>query len=343
VRNYYFILTIILLTGIISANAQEKAIAAVETISLIDETETGSIHGKITTTDNQPAAYVTVGLKEINLFTSTDEKGTFLIRNIKPGNYILLVSMTGLQQQEKEVTVKAKDIAEVNFSLAENQKQLEEVVITTRKTLNQTPASIGKFAINPMDLPQSISVVGQGLIREQQAQRLGDVIKNVNGVYVTTTRGNVQESFGARGYGFGNSNLFKNGARINSGVIPEMSSLERVEVLKGSAAILYGQVAPGGILNMVTKQPKFTSGGEISMRAGSYDLYKPAVDFYGPISSSIAYRINGTYESAGSFRDKVSSERYYVNPSLLFKLGKRTELIAEGDYLYIEFTPDFGI
>ena len=72
---------------------------------------------------------------------------------------------------------------------------------------------------------------------------------------------------------------------------------------------------------LVTKQPKFKSGGEISVRTGSYDLYKPAIDFYGPVSSSIAYRINGTYETAGSFRDNVSSKRYYVNPSLLFKLG----------------------
>jgi iron complex outermembrane recepter protein len=343
VKHFYLALSFLLI-GFISTNAQIKAIAVNEEPGLLnDEAEAGSIQGKITTTDNQPAAYVTVGLKEINRFTSTNEQGFFLIKNVKPGNYTLLVSMTGLQPQEKQVSVKEKDIVTVDFSLAENQKQLEEVVITTRRTLNQKPVSIGKIDIAPMDLPQSIATVGQGVIREQQAQRLSDVIRNVNGVYVTTTRGNVQESFGARGYGFGTNNLFKNGARVNSGAMPEMSSLERVEVLKGSSAILFGQVAPGGIVNMVTKQPKFHRGGEVSMRIGSYDLYKPAFDFYGPLSSSIAYRINGTYESAGSFRDKVSSERYYVNPSLLFKLSERTEIVLEGDYLKHDFTPDFGI
>jgi iron complex outermembrane receptor protein len=251
--------------------------------------------------------------------------------------------MAGLQTREQSVTVKAQAVTETDFTLSENHKQLEEVVVTNHKSLNDQPVSIGKIAIDPMDLPQSLSVLGQGLIREQQALRLSDVIRNVNGVYITTTRGNVQESFGARGYSLGNTNLFKNGFRVNSGVMPEMSSLEKVEILKGSAAILYGQVAPGGIVNMVTKQPKFTHGGEVSMRIGSYDLYKPAFDIYGPINSSIAYRVNGTYENAGSFRDQVSSERFYVNPSLLFKLGKRTELVAEGDYLYNEFTPDFGI
>jgi iron complex outermembrane receptor protein len=155
--------------------------------------------------------------------------------------------------------------------------------------------------------------------------------------------GSTQEAFAARGYSFSSGNMFKNGSRVNSGAMPEMSSLEKVEVLKGSAAILYGNVAPGGILNMVTKKPKFKFGGEVSMRMGSYDLYKPAFDVYGPLSKSIAYRVNGTYESAGSYRDYVSSDRYYVNPSLLFKLGKRTELVVEGDYLYHKFTPDFGV
>ena len=202
---------------------------------------------------------------------------------------------------------------------------------------------MGKLPVAPMDLPQSIAVIGQTVIRNQQAQRLSDVIRNVNGVYLSTTRASTQETFSARGYRFSNDNMYKNGARVNSGVMPEISSLEKVEVLKGSAAILYGSVAPGGIVNMVTKQPKFEFGGEVSMRAGSYDLYKPAFDVYGPVSSKIALRLNGTYENAGSYRDKVNSKRYYINPSVLFNLNKRTSLLIQADYLKHEFTPDFGI
>jgi iron complex outermembrane receptor protein len=273
----------------------------------------------------------------------TDVNGNFTLKNIKEGNYTLQVSMIGLQTQKKTVNVKSNETFIVDFTLPEDQRQLTEIIITSNKGLNKNPVSIGKIAIDPMDLPQSLSIIGQGLIKDQQAQRLSDVIKNVNGVYLGTSRGNVQESFYARGYSFSNSNLFKNGARINPGVMPEMSSLEKVEVLKGSAAILYGQVAPGGIVNMVTKQPKFQFGGEIAMRVGSYDLYKPSFDIYGPVSSRVAYRVNGTYETAQSFRDVVSSERYYVNPSLLYKLSDRTEIVIEGDYLKHDFTPDFGI
>jgi iron complex outermembrane receptor protein len=220
---------------------------------------------------------------------------------------------------------------------------LAEVVVKGKYSLNMRRSSVGKVSIDLMDLPQSISVVNAPLMRDQQAQRLSDVIRNVNGVYLAGARAGTQETFYARGYNLGSNNLFKNGTRINTGAMPEVSSLEKVEILKGSAAILYGNVAPGGIINMVTKQPKFNWGGEASMRAGSYDLYKPAVDVYGPITKDIAFRLNGTYESANSYRDVVSSKRFYINPSLLFRIGKKTELIVQGDYLRHEFTPDFGI
>ncbi len=303
----------------------------------------GSVAGYITTADKKPAAYVTVILQSTNKFTQTDENGYFIIKNIKEGNYTISVSITGLKPIEKNIIIKKDQETTLNILLDEDAKQLQEVIITTIKTQNDKPVLIGKIAINPMDLPQSIASIGQVTIKEQQANRLGDIIKNVNGVYLTTTRGGVQESFAARGYAFSSTNLFKDGFRVNAGVMPEVSSLERVEVLKGSSAILYGQVAPGGILNMVTKQPGFDNGGEISFRAGSYDDYKSSFDVYGPATKKIAYRINASFQSENSFRDNVSSKRYYINPSLLFKINKRSELLLQGDYLKHSFTPDFGI
>jgi iron complex outermembrane receptor protein len=339
-RKVRHIFTAILLATALNATAQNN----LNTISATTPVEqpAGVISGQIKTSDDRPAAYVSVYLKESNKVTMTDENGFFSLRNIKEGVYTLEITMVGLKPQQKVVELKKDQVVTISVALAEDTRQLTEVVVATGRRLNNRPIELGKIAINPMDLPQAITVIGQGMIREQQAQRLSDVIRNVNGVYLTTTRGNVQESFAARGYGFGSNNLFKNGARINTGSMPEMSSLERVEVLKGSSAILFGQVAPGGVINMVTKEPKFNFGGEVSMRVGSYDLYKPAFDVYGPMSKSVAYRLNGTFESANSFRDGVSSTRYYVNPSFLFKLGTKTEFVVEGDYLNHKFTPDFG-
>ena len=304
--------------------------------------QAGSIKGVVRTSDGKPAAHVYVQLKEIKRGTITADDGSYQLANIPSGKYTIIVSFVGLQTIQKPVSVNA-EASEMDFELVENETELAEIVVTANRSVNEKPATIGKLPIKPMDLPQAVVTIGENVIRNQQAQRLSDVVKNVNGVYLATTRASTQESFYARGYGFSSTNMFKNGSRVNSGSMPEMSSLESVDILKGSAAILYGNVAPGGVLNMVTKKPKFQTGGELSFRTGSYDLIKPAVDVYGPISKKIAYRVNGTFESADSYRDQVFSNRYYVNPSLLFKLGTRTELIVEGDYLRHKFTPDFGI
>jgi len=304
--------------------------------------QTGAIRGRVFTTDGQPAVSVNVMIPQLKKGAITNENGSFAFRNLHAGEYQLVISHTGLQTVQRSISIQEGRNQDLRFTLNESARDLEKVVIDGRK-VQQEPASIGKAGIDPMDLPQSTTIIGQGVIRDQQALRLSEVVKNVNGVYLSTTRASTQENFSARGYAMGANNLFKNGTRINTGAMPEMSSLERVEVLKGSAAILYGNVAPGGIINMVTKQPKFRQGGEISVRAGSYGLFKPAFDVYGPISTKIAYRINGTFETADSYRDEVHSERYYINPSFLFKLSEKTELLVEGDYLKHRFTPDFGI
>lgn len=307
--------------------------------------QTGSIEGTIKTIDNQPAAYVNVTLEHQNKGTISDGNGAFLIRNVKPGTYILVTSFVGLTTQRKEVMVAAMTTVTVNFTLSEDAQRLEEVVVTSSRGLNEKPLTIGKISIAPMDLPQSISIVGREVIEQQQTLRLSDVLANANGVYVMGTTGGTQEELGARGFNFGSNNTFKNGVRFNNGVMPEVSALERVELLKGGNAILFGNVSAGGVINLVTRKPKFERGGEITMRAGSYDFYKPSLDLYGAVGNSehVAYRINTTYENAGSFRDHVSSERFYINPSFLVNAGNRTQVLVEGDYLNDERTLDYGI
>lgn len=217
---------------------------------------------------------------------------------------------------------------------------LKEVVITANK--EKKAVSALRSGLKPMDTPQSVQVIGAEIIEQQQAIRLSEVIKNANGIYVGSSRGGAQESFFSRGYDMSANNMFKNGFRYNAGSIPEVSGLEKVEFLKGGSALLYGNVAPGGILNLVTKTPSFKSGGEITMQAGSYSYYKPSIDFYGPLNKHIAYRFNASYENSESFRDYVKNERIYVNPSFLFNVSDKTQITVQGDYLSADWTPDFG-
>lgn len=302
-----------------------------------------NLKGTVYTSDGQKAEQVTIYLKELNKTFTSDEEGAYNITNIPSGKYHLEISSAGLFSISKEILLKGNQTLISDFYLKENAHQLDEVILQSNRSLNSEPVNIGKIAVNPMELPQSISVINTATIKNQQAQKLSDVIKNVNGVYLGTTRGSTSESFFARGYRFSSGNLYKNGLRLNTGSMPEVSSLEKVEVLKGGAAILYGDVAPGGIVNLVSKKPKFNFGGEVNLRAGSYGLWKPSVDIYGPASKKIALRLNGTYEKADSYRDKVQSEKFYINPSLLFKANEKTSVLFQTDYLQSDFTPDFGI
>jgi iron complex outermembrane receptor protein len=217
---------------------------------------------------------------------------------------------------------------------------LKEVVVTANK--QQKPVTALRSGLKPMDVPQSVQVIDAEIIEQQQAIRLSDIIKNTNGVYIGSARGGAQESLWSRGYDMSANNMFKNGFRYNAGSIPEVSSLERVEFLKGGSALLFGNVTPGGILNLVTKTPKFTEGGQLSMQMGSNSFYKPAIDFYGPINKTIAYRFNASYENSESFRDYVKNDRIYINPSVLFKISDKTQITAQGDYLSADWVPDFG-
>ena len=222
-------------------------------------------------------------------------------------------------------------------------QEIEDIVLHKTGNPNKGRSFTTKSLIPLIENPQPIQMVTHEIIEQQQAKQLSDVVKNVNGIYITSARGGSQDSFGGRGFTFGNENIFKNGAKVNSGIFPEVSGLERVEVLKGANAMLYGNVGPGGIINMVTKKPRFSFGGRVGMNVGSWNSYKPMVDIYGPLSKNVAFRVNGTYEYADSFRDVVNSQKQYFNPSFAFNIGENTQIFVEGDYFKQHFTPDFGL
>jgi iron complex outermembrane receptor protein len=219
---------------------------------------------------------------------------------------------------------------------------LQEVIVTANQ--QKSPVTVGKAGIKPMDLPQATTVLSSAVLEAQQINSITDLLKNVNGVYIMGTTGGYQEEIASRGSALSSSNTFKNGVRYFSGMKTEMSGIERAEFLKGNAAILFGNVTPGGVLNLITKKPKFDFGGEIGFKYGSWNTIKPTFDFYNAINDSktLAFRVNGAYERGDSFRKEVNSESFYFNPSFLAKISTKTHLIVEGDFLRNRTTPDFG-
>lgn len=220
---------------------------------------------------------------------------------------------------------------------------VNEVTIQSRKDPD-TLTMIGKMKIKEMDLPQTMSIIDEKMLKQQQVNTMTDLLKNANGIYIMGNTGGYQEEIASRGSSITSSNTFKNGIRYFGGMKTELSGIEKAEILKGNSAILFGNVAPGGVLNLVTKKPQFTSGGSVGLSYGSFNRIKPQFDVYGAINKSktIAFRLNSSFEKSNSFRKEVTSKMFYINPSLQFNITKKTNLIIEGDFSKYETTPDFG-
>src|SRR5690606_22884728 len=147
--------------------------------------------------------------------------------------------------------------------------------------------------------------------------------------------------------------ILKNGVRVHSdfrgtGILTDMQGVDNIQVLKGAAAITQGVAtdlgSPGGVINIVTKTPKYYHGGNASVRAGSYGQLRTAFDVFGPLTSNenVAFRINGALERADSFRDGISSDKFYFNPSFEWKVDDKSRLTLEMDYFDDSRSPDLG-
>ncbi|HCF30602.1 MAG TPA: TonB-dependent siderophore receptor, partial [Cyanobacteria bacterium UBA11049] len=203
------------------------------------------------------------------------------------------------------------------------------------------------------DIPRSIQVVPQQVLKDQRAIQLEEALRNVSGVTSGAAfggAGGAGEEFIIRG--FTDSSIFRDGFQGDAegsafSSLRETANIERIEVLKGPASVLYGNLEPGGIINLVTKKPleePFYSG-ELSI--GSFSLYRPSIDLSGPLTpdKSLLYRLNAVYEHSGSFRtpSTVDVDRFFAAPVLAWKIGDNTDLRVELEYLNDDRPFDEGL
>ena len=195
--------------------------------------QTAQIKGNVTDSDGKPAPFVAIVLKEIQKGVNSDENGQFVITNLKANTYTLVASFVGFKTFEQKIKVEEGKTLNLSLELFENAEQLKEIVVKGYISQNEKVVSVGKIAIRPMYLPQSIATIDRQVLDNQQILRMSDVLMNTNGVYIAGTAGGYQEEISGRGFAFGSSNTFKNGVRYFNGMISEMSGIERVEMMKG--------------------------------------------------------------------------------------------------------------
>jgi iron complex outermembrane recepter protein len=122
-------------------------------------------------------------------------------------------------------------------------------------------------------------------------------------------------------------------------------NIEQIEILKGPASVLYGDVAPGGVMNFVTKKPLNYDYRKFEMRIGQFGLFRPTIDLSGPANEkgNVLYRINATYERSNSFRDVINNETTMLTPALTWLISPRLTWAVEGMFKHDNRVGDPGL
>ena len=174
------------------------------------------------------------------------------------------------------------------------------------------------------DVPQAVSIVTEAQIEDQGLRSVGDVLRMVPGAVVSLGEGN-RDQIALRGNS-STADFFVDGLRDDVQYYRGLYNLERIEVLKGPNAMIFGRGGGGGIVNRVTKRPEQKSFVRTDVGAGADGAGAASIDANAPLSGQVLARFNGVYERLDSFRDAYGGRRIGLNPTLAFFPDDRTRI-----------------
>ncbi|MFK8332336.1 TonB-dependent receptor [Pseudomonas sp. BJa5] len=193
------------------------------------------------------------------------------------------------------------------------------------------------------DIPQTVNVVPQSVIKDQGAQSMEDVLKNVPGIGLSNGDGQ-RDQVTIRGFS-AIGDMYVDGMRDDALYYRDLSNVERVEVIKGPAAVLYGRGSSGGLINNVSKKPNFSPVHEVGVTFDSEGKRRTQFDagWADEQHGDKAFRITGALEDSDTFRDDGYIDRKAIAPTAYFKLSDDLDLTVGATYLYDKRLIDFGI
>ncbi|MGX4643112.1 TonB-dependent siderophore receptor [Massilia sp. SYSU DXS3249] len=212
----------------------------------------------------------------------------------------------------------------------------DTVVVTAKRATYRTLSVAGatKTETPPKDLPQSVRTLGADLLQDVGVSSLSGALELASGIARQSDLGGLWDSYAMRGFtgdpNFG-SDYMVNGFSSSRGYngMRDIAGTQAIEILKGPASALYGRGEPGGTVNILTRKPRFTPHAGIDLSLGSHRTRRVAVDLGGPMTDSLAWRLNAAHGSGDSFRDTVHSEREFLAPSFVWLAGSATTVSYE--------------
>ena len=245
---------------------------------------------------------------------------------------LLLACGTALAQSTPAESAAPRALGEVTIKAA-SQDDTYAPATTSTATKGSAPLR---------DVPQAVNVVPAQLLRDQGARSMEDALRNVPGVAMSHGDGQ-RDQVVIRGF-TAIADQFVDGVRDDALYFRDLADIERIEVLKGPAAVLYGRGSSGGLINRVTKKPQFgETSGEAAVGVGSFDYRRATADLNVGISDTAAFRLNAAVEDSGSYRDQQFVKRHNFAPTLALKLAPQTDLLLQYTHARDKRLTDFGI
>ena len=310
--------------------------------SILSFGQNATIKGKINTSDGKPAEFVNVQLNGTNKGTIANENGEYKIERIKAGTYKLKVSLVGLETKEQEIEVKAGQTLVVNFTLAENANQLQEVVVqsNSNKFSQKETDFVARLPLKNLENPQVYTVIPKELLQEQ-------VVTNINGALANAV-GAAPINYPAGGFGI-TSRGFSTGINARNGMETtasrssvEIGNVERIEVIKGPSGTLFGASISsfGGVVNLVTKKPFETFKGDVSYTLGSFGLNRVTADINTPVNEdkTALLRVNTVVNRQYSHLSQGHNNTFLIAPSFSYQINNRLRILADIEFLSINQT-----
>ncbi|RBQ03017.1 TonB-dependent receptor [Pedobacter miscanthi] len=296
--------------------------------------EKGTISGKITIIDGSSAQGVTIKLKEIKKATVSNADGEFEIRNLPFGKYTVQMAMIGFNGTTQSVEISPQNpVANLELKLDYTSQKLEEVIISSggNRFAKKESEDVSKMPLKNIENPQVYSVVSKELMKEQVVTDYNSAFKNVPGAGIAEVRNQGRTTNISRG--FATPQLVRNGVGSFTYNTIDPANLERIEVIKGPAATLFGSTISsfGGLFNRVTKKPFDTFKGEISYSGASYDLNRLTADVNTPLNEekTALLRVNTALHSERSFQDAGFYKSYLIAPSFSYVVNDRLTLALD--------------
>jgi catecholate siderophore receptor len=192
-----------------------------------------------------------------------------------------------------------------------------------------------------IDLPQSITVITQELIKDQNMQSIADTVRYAPGVGIAQGEGNRDTPI-FRGNS-STSDMYVDGIRDDVQYYRDLYNIERVDVLKGPNAMIFGRGGSGGLINRATKQANWSNAREMNVQFGSFDKYRVTGDVNQAINDDLAVRLSGLWENSRSYRDDFDAGRWGVNPTLTWLPSDQTKVTLGYEHYEDRRTADRGI